>query len=313
VYTSTNRGQVWTLEGCPGTRYNLVQFAPDGRLYAISGGPSSVAPEALYRREPGGTWTYLGPDQGTLFESELYALRFSANDPTLLLTGGNDFGVAGWEGTVWRSTDTGSSWVKAYESAEDDESVTDLEIVEDGTDANMVACFQDLGSSQDAGALRSTDGGVTWFKSSSGLPPTGRPYALSPMPGDAGVFLLASGSPDSGLYRTDDGGQTWAGTGFTGVDLRGVVAHPTRSGVVYVTQNGTPMALRSPDGGVAFAPHGDGLESAGYPHAMVFAPGTPDLLLLAASTGTFAREVERALFTDDFETGGTSAWASAVP
>ncbi|MCU0305075.1 MAG: hypothetical protein MUC56_13575 [Thermoanaerobaculales bacterium] len=313
VYTSTDGGALWTLEGCPGTRYNLVSFAQDGRLYAISDGPSSTAPEALYRRELDGTWTYLGPNQGTAFESELHALRFSATDPSLLLMGGNDFGVAGWEGTVWRSTDTGATWAKAYEGTEDYESVTDIEIVEDGTDTKMVACFQDLASGPDAGALRSDDGGLNWFKSSAGLPPSAMPYALSPTPGSPSAFLLASGGPDTGLYRTTDGGQSWAGTGFAGADLRGVVAHPDRPGVVYVAQNGTPKALRSPDGGTTFAPCDDGLGGAGLPSALAFAAGTPDLLLLATSTGTYAREVEQALFTDDFETGGTTAWSLAVP
>jgi hypothetical protein len=64
---------------------------------------------------------------------------------------------------------------------------------------------------------------------------------------------------------------------------------------------------------VAFAQFGGGLEGAGYPHSLAFAPGAPDLLLLATSTGTFAREVEQALFTDDFETGGTTAWSLALP
>jgi photosystem II stability/assembly factor-like uncharacterized protein len=227
--------------------------------------------------------------------------------------GGNDFGVAGWEATVWRSTDTGSSWVKEYEGVEPYESVTDLEIVEDGTDLKMVACFQDLNSVQDSGALRSDDGGLSWFKSSTGLPPTGRPSALSPTPGHPSTFLLASGWPVSGLYRTTDSGETWAGTGFAGSDLRGVVAHPDRPGVVYVAQNGTPRVMRSPDGGTAFAPYGDGLDGAGFPRSFAFAAGTPDLLLLATSTGTYAREVDRALFTDDFETGGTTAWSLALP
>lgn len=313
VYTSTDGGQLWELEGCPGTRYNLVRFADDGRLYAISDGPSTIAPEALYRRELDGNWTYLGPDQGSNFESELGALRFSSNNPALLLMGGNDFGVAGFEATVWRSTDTGSSWVKVYEGAEAYESVTDLEIVEDGTDMAMVASFQDTASTPDSGALRSTDGGITWVKSSVGLPTNGNPYALSPVYGDINAFYLASGWPSSGLYRTPDAGQTWMSTGFAGSDLRDVVAHPTRSGVVYVTQIGPPETLRSPDGGLEFAPFDDGLIDAGSSRELVFSPGGQDLLLLATSRGSFLREVEHALFTDDFETGGTTAWATVVP
>jgi len=313
VYSSTDGGQTWLLEGCPPTRYNLVRFAPDGRLYAISDGPSTVAPEALYRRDPAGTWSYLGPDQGTHFESELYTLRFSSNDPDLFLMGGNDFGVAGFEATVWRTTDAGQGWTKEYESVQPDEKVSDIEIVEDGTDTVMVASFYDFGNPPDAGALRSEDSGVTWAKSSTGLPADGRPYALSPMPEAVDAFYLASGWPSTGLYQTMDGGQTWASTGFFGDDLRDVLAHPSEAGVVYLTQNGSPKVLRSSDGGVSFDGFDSGLSGASFPYALWFAAGDPDLLLLASSTGSWERELEQPFFADGFESGDTSAWSSTNP
>jgi photosystem II stability/assembly factor-like uncharacterized protein len=68
VFSSTDGGATWLLESAPPTRYSNVRFAPDGTLYAISSGPSTVAQEGLYRREIDGRWTPLGPDQGPLFE-----------------------------------------------------------------------------------------------------------------------------------------------------------------------------------------------------------------------------------------------------
>ncbi|MGH8172451.1 MAG: WD40/YVTN/BNR-like repeat-containing protein, partial [Rhodanobacteraceae bacterium] len=64
VLSSADGGATWLLEPVPPTRYSKVGYAPDGVLFAISSGPSSVAPEGLYRREGNGTWTGLGPDQG---------------------------------------------------------------------------------------------------------------------------------------------------------------------------------------------------------------------------------------------------------
>lgn len=64
VLSSVDAGATWQRESAPPTRYSAVRFAPDGRLYAISSGPSTVAQEGLYRRENGGTWTPLGPNQG---------------------------------------------------------------------------------------------------------------------------------------------------------------------------------------------------------------------------------------------------------
>ena len=88
LYTSLNGGLTWTLEGnAPPTRYNVVKFAPDGTLYAISDGPTSIAPEGLYRRNTDGSWTCLGPDQGSYFESEMQCVRFSNNDPDLIMLG----------------------------------------------------------------------------------------------------------------------------------------------------------------------------------------------------------------------------------
>ena len=46
VQTSANGGLTWSNEPVPPTRYDTVRFAPDGTLYAISDGPSSVAPGA---------------------------------------------------------------------------------------------------------------------------------------------------------------------------------------------------------------------------------------------------------------------------
>jgi photosystem II stability/assembly factor-like uncharacterized protein len=100
VLTSVDSGATWLLESAPPTRYSAVRFAPDGMLYAISSGPSSVAQEGLYRREDNGTWTPLGPDQGPLYESDLNTMRFSLNNANLILLGGSDFGVAGFEGTT---------------------------------------------------------------------------------------------------------------------------------------------------------------------------------------------------------------------
>src|SRR5437016_4729502 len=115
VLSSTDGGTTWQIESAPPTRYSAVRFAPDGTLYAISAGPSTVAQEGLYRRENNGSWTPLGPDQGPLYESDLDTMRFSVNNPNLILLGGADFGVAGFEGTIWRSTDAGQSWTKVYE------------------------------------------------------------------------------------------------------------------------------------------------------------------------------------------------------
>ena len=174
----------WLLESAPPTRYSKVGYAPDGTLYAISSGPSTVAPEGLYRRETNGSWTSLGPDQGPLYESDLASLRFSINDPELILLGGADFGVAGNAVTIWRTIDGGGQWTKVYEGRDGD-FTTDIEIVEDGTDQNMVASYDGFTDPNQGGAFNSTDGGATWNLALNGLPDFARLPRLCTSPANA--------------------------------------------------------------------------------------------------------------------------------
>jgi photosystem II stability/assembly factor-like uncharacterized protein len=294
VLSSTDSGATWLLESAPPTRYSNVRFAPDGKLYAISSGPSTVAQEGLYRREDNGTWTPLGPDQGPLFESDLDTMRFSHNNPNLILLGGADFGVAGFEGTVWRSTDAGQSWTKVFESAAGTfERVTDLEIVEDATDQNMVAAWNSESGDNIGGALRSTDNGASWVNSSTGLPAFFRGPKLCASPTNPQTLLISAwlSFSSGGLFRTTDAGVTWTSTGFTGNQTIGDVAcHPIDDQVLFVTQlTGGDAVLRSQDGGAAFAPFANGLENVVAPRELAFAGSSR--LLLASAKGSYATDL----------------------
>jgi len=294
MWSSSDGGGTWQLESAPPTRYSAVRFAPDGTLYGISTGPSSVAQEGLYRRESNSTWTPLGPDQGPLYESDLNTVRFSHNDADLILLGGADFGVAGFEATIWRSTDAGQSWSKVFESAQGAiENVTDLEIVEDGTDQNMVASWTSLFGDNIGGALRSTDGGASWFDSSSGLPGFFQNPRLCGSPTDPGSFVISASLSfqSGGLFRTTDSGASWASTGWTGNATVGDVAcHPTDDQVLFVTQlSGGDAVLRSQDAGATFAPFSNGLENVVAPRQLAFADTSR--LLLASAKGSYATDL----------------------
>ena len=290
VLSSTDGGATWLLESAPPTRYSNVHFAPDGTLYAISSGPSTVAQEGLYRREDNGSWTPLGPDQGPLFESDLDTMRFSVNDPNLILLGGADFGVAGFEGTIWRSSDAGLTWTKVYELG-DFQPVTDIDIVQDGTDQVMLAARDDTSGGNQGGVLRSTDGGLSWSPSGSGLPTSFlRAPRLCASPSDPQKFYLSAwlSFSSSGLFRTTDAGVGWASTGWTGNALAADIAcHPTDDGVLFISLplEGSQV-VRSQDGGATFLPFASDLEAVTSPRELAFA-GT-SRLLLASSTGSYA-------------------------
>jgi hypothetical protein len=291
VMSSTDGGVSWTVEAAPPTRYSTVGFAPDGTLYAVSSGPSSVAPEGLYRRAGDGSWESIGPDQGTLFESDLDSVAFSASDPDLILLGGADFGVAGNEGTIWRSGDGGASWSKVYEQGALD-TVGELEIVADGTDQQAVAGWYDISGENVGGVLRSADGGVTWVPSSTGLPGGFfRAPRLCPVAGEPEALYLSAWSSfgTAGLFRTTDAGASWQSTGWTGPAINDVVCDPGDGQVLYISQSGGDPVARSGDGGATFVPFTTGLETVASAGDLAFAGETR--LLLASRQGSYATTV----------------------
>jgi hypothetical protein len=307
VFRSTDGGVTWGLEAVPPTRYSKVGFAPDGTLYAISSGPSSVAPEGLYRREAGGTWTSLGPDQGPLYESDLAALRFSRNDPNLILLGGSDFGVAGFGVTVWRSINAGTDWDKVY-LGRDNDFVTDIEIVEDGTDQNMVASFDGFTSPNQGGALNSTDGGATWNLAVNGLPDFARlPRLCTNAINTPTIYMSAAlDFSHSTVFRTDDAGATWTSTGWNGDVIADIACDPFDANVLYVGQSTGALAARSDDQGVTFTSFDTGLDNAGTPRDLaITADGGAPRLLMATSKGSYATDIPAAaldqIFADGFD------------
>jgi photosystem II stability/assembly factor-like uncharacterized protein len=295
LLSSTDAGVTWHVESAPGTRYSAVRFAPDGTLYAISSGPSTVAQEGLYRREENGTWTPLGPDQGPQFESDLDTLRFSVSDPNLILLGGADFGVAGFEATIWRSSDAGETWNKVFEGPNGSSgNVTDIGIVEDGTDQQMIAPFNDS-ATQVGSVLRSTDSGLSWAPSGSGLPMAflREPHLCAPG-GDPQVFYLTAwlSFSSSGLFQTSDGGVTWTSTGWTGNALSGDVACQAGDSALYLSlQSEGSQVVRSQDGGVTFLPFANGLEGVAAPRQLAFAGQSR--LLLASNKGSYATDLSQ--------------------
>lgn len=294
IYSSTDGGGTWLLASAPPTRYSAVRFAPNGTLYAMSSGPTTVATEGLYRRETNGSWTPLGPDQGPNFESDLDTMRFSVNNPALILLGGSDFGAPGFGGTIWRTTNAGQTWTKVHKLG-DGQPVTDIEIVEDGLDQVMLASHDDYGNNQ-ASVLRSTDGGVSWLPAGSGLPtaflrgPHLCASANNPQAFYMSAWILFG---VSSFFRTSDGGMTWASTGWTGNGYAGDVACHPDAQLLFVTlrtvQNDGPQVVRSTDGGATFRPFGDGLEGIVSPRELAFAGYSR--LLLASGKASYGTEL----------------------
>ena len=314
VFTSVNGGATWLLEPVPPSRYSSVRFSPSGVLYAISSGPSTVTPEGLYRRNPQRDLDRSRPRPGHPYESDLLALRFSASDPDLILLGGADFGFAGFEVTIWRSTDAGVQWTKEYEGDEDD-FVQDIEIVADGLDQVMVASYDGFNAPQEGGVLRSLDGGDSWGPALTGLPAFVRLPKMCAPPGDPQVFFLSAWTDFSTgkLFRTVDGGASWTPTAWSGVPIMDVACDPASAQALYIAQTGTTRVAASVDGGAIFTPYASGLESARTPRELAPAGTGSFRLSLASQSGAYRTELASGLLSDGFESGSTSAWSATAP
>lgn len=303
VLRSTDGGQSWQQEDVPGTRYSRVRYSPDGVLHALSSGPTSIAPEGLYQRQADGSWIVLGPDQGPLFESDLAVIRFSNNDPDRVWLGGSDFGVAGFEQTVWYSDDAGATWTKQFEGFSND-FTTDIEVIEDGEDQHLLAVYDGFRAEQQGGAIRSDDGGVTWTYAESGLPVIARQGKLCASPTAPqtlfAVFAVTGGG--GALYRTDNAGTGWSTTGWTGSWAADVVCDVVDDQVLYIAQQQTPAVLQSLDQGLTFQAYDDGLDGVSAPRELV---QTADggRLLLASGAGAYAtaEPIDDVIFADGFE------------
>jgi photosystem II stability/assembly factor-like uncharacterized protein len=292
VFRTLDGGQHWALEAVPPVRWNTVGYSFSGTLYAISDGPTNTYQEALYRRNNDATWTPIGPDQGPLFESELYALRFSHNNPNLIMSGGGDFGVAGWKGTVWRTIDAGAHWTKVYLGPNDFNQITDIEIVEDGTDQTMAAVFRDNSGNRMGGALHSIDGGQSWTPA-TGLPTLVQPVSLSIAAGSPSTFFTNNndGGAGQGVFKSTNAGASWSPTGYASTTSL-LECDGQNAQTIYAVTSGTggnqDRVLRSTDGGVSFSLFSNNLPAQdGFGRALAFSSGATNKLLLATSVGTF--------------------------
>lgn len=306
VLTSSDGGATWTPASAPPTRYSTVRYAPDGTLYALSTGPSTIAPEGLYRRESDGSWTSLGPDQGPNFESELYAISFSSDDPNLILLGGGDFGGAGWAMTVWRSDDAGQNWDKRYAGA-DFNKVMDLQIVPGSTGARIVGAYDGSDAAQAGGAVHSTDGGLTWDLALNGLPSFARMPRLCASAANPGaVYLSMYDSWSTGaIYTSTDAGDSWSSTGWSGNPVRDLACDQDDAQGLYIALEGADRVQRSTDRGATFASFSTGLDGGGMPAELALSKTGAPLLYYAGSQGGFitARDggVADRIFADGFD------------
>ena len=156
----------------------------------------SIWQQTIYKSLDGGAhWSFAGSLSVGLFTTlSIAGLAVDPTNPNTVWAAANDVHSFG-SGTVWKSTDGGSSWTAVRGSSP-------------GTTVGIVA-IDPRGShvvfAEVQGLVRTSDGGATWTPT-AGL--TSRVVSLV-FPG-SNASVVAAGTSEGGVFLSMDGGATWA-------------------------------------------------------------------------------------------------------
>ncbi len=206
--TATADGRIWTgsLSGPQASSDNGVTWALSRNgMPDISDSTYTLAVEAVL----------IDPTNASR------VLAFNGNQRNWSAPGAYVNGEWTGDGSVWESTDSGSSW-------------SQLGVIAPAGNIRAAAVTADsseiLAAVANRGVFVSNDGGTSWTQSGDGLP-HGNPYDIAAHPTDPDVAWVAMGTgPESGgtfvaggIWKTIDGGASWieANNGLA------IVANPT--------------------------------------------------------------------------------------
>jgi len=202
---------------------------------------------------------------------------------------------AGGERGLYKTTNGGKTW-KAVITISENTGVTDVVIDPSDPDTMYAAAWQrrrhfytQVSGGPESAIYKSTDGGNTWTKLRSGLPPgdLGR-IGLSVSPADTNVVYAtveASGTL-SGIFRSADRGATWEKMGSniaSGLYYGQIIADPKNVDRVYIPN---VVFQVSDDGGRTQRPLGERLKHVDN-HAIWIDPKNTDYYLVGCDGGVY--------------------------
>ncbi|MFN9327663.1 MAG: VPS10 domain-containing protein, partial [Cyclobacteriaceae bacterium] len=258
--------------------------------------PDLAIGEGIFKSTDGGiTWQHVGLKD---VQQVGRLVVHPTNSDIVFVAGlGHPYG-ANEERGVFRTTDGGKTWTKVlYLNA----NTGAIQVELDPNNANTV--YADLWehregpwengsfSGPNSGLYKSTDGGSTWRKLTTGLP-TGEQglgrIGIAIAPGNSQrLYATVDARQLSGIYRSEDGGESWQrvstdGRVFgRGSDFAELKVHPKNPDVVF---SANVASYKSLDGGKTWfsfkgAPGGDDY------HRIWINPVNPDIMIFAADQG----------------------------
>lgn len=312
-YIGVNNGGVWKTNDLGRTWKPIFDKQPTGSigdvavapsdpniLYAGSGEglqrPDLSVGNGMYRSDDAGTtWQWLGLKE----VQQIGGLAIHPTDPNIVFVAalGHPYGPNPERG-VYRSSDGGKTWTKSLYI---DENTGAIQVTFDPNNPDIL--FADMWAGRqgpwengawngkNSGLFKSTDGGKTWKKLTTGLPSTERGlgrigFCIAPS-NSRRMYATVDAGKEGGIYRSDDAGESWkkiqSDNRFwgRGSDFAEIKADPKNADIVY---SANVVTWKSADGGynwTAFrgAPGGDDY------HRIWINPNDPNIILIASDQG----------------------------
>lgn len=224
IWKTTNNGTTWTPIFDNEGSYSIGCITIDAKnpsvIWVGSGENNSQRSvsygDGVYRSDDGGkSWQNLGLKNSEHIGEILIDPR---NSNTVFVAAQGPLWSAGGDRGLYKTTNNGKTWKKVLEISENT-GVTDITINPANPDIMLAAAHQRrrhvwtmIDGGPESALYRSTDGGETWNKITSGLPvgEVGRiGIAVAPSQPNVAYAHIEAASGSGGLFRSTDFGASW--------------------------------------------------------------------------------------------------------
>lgn len=279
VFRTTDGGQSWVPitdhQVPPASIGDIAVSLSDPNIIYVGTGSDGVRSNVSTGRgvykstDNGRTWSFVG-----LYNvGQIGAVRIHPTNPDIVWVAANgDIFKPNADRGIFKTTDGGRTWRKTL-YLNDSTGAMDVEVMPGNPD--VVYAWMNrierkpwtiISGSRAGGFYKSTNGGETWTRITTGLPNEliGKGNLAVTAANPQRIYALVEALPGGGLYRSDNGGQSWAMVNDNPQLVQRpfyyttIGADPGNADIVYA---GAESFFKSVDGGVTLArfptPHTD--------------------------------------------------------
>jgi photosystem II stability/assembly factor-like uncharacterized protein len=312
-YIGVNNGGVWKTTDFGRTWFPIFDDQPTGSvgdvvvapsnpevIYVGSGEglqrPDLSVGDGVYKSTDGGkSWVHIGLKEG----QQIGGMDVDPKNENRVFAAvlGHPYGPNKERG-IYRTLDGGKSWKQVLYK---DENTGAIQVTIDPVNTNIIYADMWAGrqgpwengawNGTESGLFKSTDGGDTWKKLSSGLPTTDQGlgrigFCIAPSDPNR-LYATVDAGINGGIFRSDDAGESWLKMQSDerywgrGSDFAEIKADPKNKDIVY---SANVVTWKSTDGAKSWeafrgAPGGDDY------HRIWINPSNTDIMLIASDQG----------------------------